>query len=460
MSLRLAEQVADAVLYEGYVLYPYRASAAKNRFRWQVGLVTPREYAEAVGSDPWFMQTECLAEAGAAAMLAVRVRCLHVQERAVEQAVDSDRSVWRAVDRLLVDGRQLVTWEEGVVCELVADALPLDGAPRDWCCPWTLDSAVDVETVRDGSERVAARIVRRRRAVVSTVRIATEPCGSLVKIRVRVENLSPCPAKTLAGRDAALRQSLAGTHTLLAVENGAFVSLLDPPPSASASAASCANAHTWPVLVGPAGSRTVMLSSPVILPDYPAIAPESPGDFCDATEIDEMLMLRVKTLTEEEKREARATDERAARIVDRADAASVQTMGRLHGAIRHGAAEAARDDDTGAPSASPAGAWEAFVNPPDAAPPEGGSLEIGSMRIGSGSRVRLMPTHRADSMDMCLEGRIATVTGVYRTLEDKPYVAVVLDDDPLGTSGSRYRRSLFFHPDEIVPLDRGAGGAE
>ena len=58
----MAEKIADAVLYEGYVLYPYRASAAKNRLRWQVGLVTPRDYAVATAADPWFMQTECVAE--------------------------------------------------------------------------------------------------------------------------------------------------------------------------------------------------------------------------------------------------------------------------------------------------------------------------------------------------------------------------------------------------------------
>ena len=63
MSTRAAVQIADAVLYEGYVLYPYRASAPKNRLRWQVGLVAPRSFAEAAGSDPWFTQTECLAEA-------------------------------------------------------------------------------------------------------------------------------------------------------------------------------------------------------------------------------------------------------------------------------------------------------------------------------------------------------------------------------------------------------------
>ena len=75
----------------------------------------------------------------------------------------------------------------------------------------------------------------------------------------------------------------------------------------------------WPVLAGTPGERDVMLSSPIILYDYPALAPESPGPFCDSTEIDELLTLRVMTLTDEEKNEARATDERARAIIDRPD---------------------------------------------------------------------------------------------------------------------------------------------
>ena len=38
MNLNAARSIADAVLYEGYILYPYRASAQKNQSRWQFGV--------------------------------------------------------------------------------------------------------------------------------------------------------------------------------------------------------------------------------------------------------------------------------------------------------------------------------------------------------------------------------------------------------------------------------------
>jgi hypothetical protein len=276
--------------------------------------------------------------------------------------------------------------------------------------------------------------VRRRREVAALVRISATRCESLLKIRVRVENVTPVAETTLAGRDEAVRQSLTGTHAILAMEGGGFVSLLDPPPAASAAASSCVNTHTFPVLAGAPGCRDVMLSSPIILYDYPAVAPESQGDLCDGTEIDELLTLRVRTLTADEKREARATDARAARILDQCDGASADELARLHGTCR---------------------SYESFVNPPGEPPPADASVEVGGRRITRGAHVRLQPVRIADSLDICLAGRTGRVSAVYRTLEDRPYVAVTLDDDPFGAEGEKYRRALFFHPEELVVLDGG-----
>src|SRR6202047_3976265 len=79
-----ALRVADAVLFEGYVLYPYRASAAKNQLRWQFGVLAPRPWSEAGGSDAWSMRTECVVDLGRATRVDVRVRCLQVEARTVE----------------------------------------------------------------------------------------------------------------------------------------------------------------------------------------------------------------------------------------------------------------------------------------------------------------------------------------------------------------------------------------
>ena len=206
-----------------------------------------------------------------------------------------------------------------------------------------------------------------------------------------VQNETSWPEGPRAERNAALGRSLLSLHSLLAVDGGAFVALLEPPLAAQDAAASCSNVHTRPGLVGPPGARDVMLSSPIILYDDPIVASESPGDLCDATEIDEILMLRVMTLTDDEKREARATHERACEIVDRSDTLPPEVFERLHGALRGvGTPAGARSTD----------AWESFLNPPSTPAPDEAWVDVGATRVRKRSRVRLQPRRRADSMDL------------------------------------------------------------
>jgi hypothetical protein len=156
----------------------------------------------------------------------------------------------------------------------------------------------------------------------------------LFKITARIMNLTPLADAASMSRDEALKRSLVSTHVILNVRGGEFISLLDPPESFREMAGSLRNIGTYPVLVGAEGERDTMLASPIILYDYPQIAPESAGDFFDGTEIDEMLALRILTLTDEEKREMRDGDERARRILERTEAMPVEQLMKLHGAVR------------------------------------------------------------------------------------------------------------------------------
>jgi hydrogenase maturation protease len=434
-SFELAQKIADAVLYEGYVLYPYRASAAKNRVRWQFGVVAPRAYSETGASEPWAQQTEILIEPMKGPEIDVRVRFLQVQARTIEEAVQDS---FRPVETLDVGEETLVTWEEGVEQRLDAAAIPLaELLAGEQQIPLEISGGREIEPVGGADGKIAGRIVRERWPVSGLVRLAAEPLEEWIKVRVRIENR--VDLEKGAGRGEALRRSLVGAHTLLAVRGGAFVSLLDPPSEAAAAAQACANLCTWPVLIGEAPSRGVLLSSPIILYDYPAVAPESPGDLCDATEIDEILTLRVMTLTDAEKREARGTDERARQIIERSDSIPAELFERLHGAVR--SLTPALED------------WESFLNPPGAVPPEEAWVEVAGVRVARGSRVVLRPGRHADSMDFFLAGRAARVQGVYRDVEDATYVAVSLEDDPAGDLQTWHGRFLYFSPDEVEPLD-------
>ena len=448
MKFEQAQKVADAVLYEGYLLYPYRASAMKNQIRWQFGVVMPRDYSEGGDSEPWAMQTECLVEPSDAPALDLRLRFLQVQARIVEKAVNAEQGIFWPVEFFEVDGRKFVSWDEGVKRELDHPGINITellAAEREFRLE--MPAGREVEFIRDARGETRGQIIREQSPITGVIRVAGEAIGSLIKIRIRIENLSPWPRDAEANRSRALRHALVGAHTLLAVRDGMFVSLLDSPEWARQAVALCINQHTWPVLVGDEGERDVMLSSPIILYDYPQVASESPGDLFDATEIDEILALRTMTLTDDEKAEARATDTHAAAIIDRVDTLPPEMLDRLHGAVRY--LRKSTTKLTGEPENVPW--WDPGTDA--SVSPETDSLVVGGVSVAKGSHVRLCPGHRrADAQDMFLEGRLATVEAVFSDVDGKNYVAVTLADDLAADLHRWHGRYLYFAPDEIEPV--------
>ncbi|HEY0518804.1 MAG TPA: hydrogenase maturation protease [Ilumatobacteraceae bacterium] len=450
-----ARLVADTVLYEGYVLYPYRASAQKNQLRWQFGVLTPREYAISSGGERWSMRSEVLVEPREQPRLIVRIRCLQLQRRQIEATTDGGASYFPA-DSLDVDGMKIVPWDEAIDQEIdvaetgIADLLHAD-------CPaclehhFTLADTDEIEVLRDHRGDIAGRAVRRREAVSGLVRISAETAAEgLLKVSVTVENTTEWSDRgSGADRDTAMRRSLIAVHTLLAVDDGSFVSLLEPPPSAEAAVAGCVNDGTFPVMIGSATTRDVMLSSPIILYDFPAVAPESAGDFCDSTEIDEILALRVMTLTDDEKAQARGTDPRAAAIVDRCDDMPDEIWSRLHGAVRSLRPIASDDSHTEATETTVPW-WDPGTD--SSFDPFNDTMRIGGVEVGSGTRVRLKPSRRADAHDLFYADKIATVKGVFNDVDGDQHVAVALDDDPASDMFEWQGRYLYFHPDEIEVL--------
>jgi hypothetical protein len=428
MRFERAQAIADAVLHEGYVLYPYRASSAKNRYRWAFGVLAPRAWSDAGGCEPWWMETECLVEPGPAAAVSGRLRFLHQVERRIEAATDPAAATFVPVDSLETGEHLLVPWEEGHTRAIDFDVelAHLQGS-GEVSIPFEVAGGSDVHPATDADGTVIGRVTRRWSPVRGRIRVrsetvATEP--SLVRLSVHVANLTPW-ASPQADRRQALSAACIGTHLLLAATDAAFVSLLDPPPRARAAAAACTNTRAYPVLAGPPGDRDLVLAAPIILYDHPRLAPESPGDFFDATEIDEMLTLRTRTLTDEEKRHARATDERAAAIIDRVDALPPAAIERLHGAIRD------------------------FDGPemvPRASEPR--------RSYAPGAKVRLRPgARRTDAQDLLFAGCVATVEEIRHDVDGRSYVAVTIDDDPASELHRWYGRYFYYELDEVEPAE-------
>src|SRR5262245_6310662 len=118
MNSDLIDRIVEAVLYEGYMLYPYRASV-KNRHRWTFGGIYPRAYSEAMrGAEPCLMRTECLFTGDPATVLDVNVRFLHLIQRRIGRAAlragGNGQLGWEWVDSLQVGDTCHRSWQEAM----------------------------------------------------------------------------------------------------------------------------------------------------------------------------------------------------------------------------------------------------------------------------------------------------------------------------------------------------------
>lgn len=366
MDFTLVEPIAAALLYEGYLLYPYRTSALKNRQPPMFGSLYPRAYSAATGgTEPWFMQSEFLMRGEEQTLLQGRVRFLQAA----------------------ADGAGLVQEREASLPE----------------CPLRqlVDQPLKVPLPGDGAELQAF------------AHIAIEPGrASVFKVRVRIENHTPVahvdPRRILA-------LTLLSTHTVFGVEGGTFLSLIDPPEDVRPLANACRNRGAWPVLIGDPTRRDMILAAPIILYDYPQVAAESPGDLFDATEIDELLTLRILTLSAAEKQILRH-DPRTRELLDRTERLTPEQRLALHGAQRTAGAETAP--------------------------------------LRPGARVRLHPHGHADILDLALQDEPATIKSIEQDVEGRIYYVVTLDADPgrdLGNDG-KPGHQFFFRQQELEPL--------
>ena len=447
MNTALVEKVVNAVLYEGYILYPYRASSAKNRERFTFGRVYPEDYSIAQhGAEPCAMQTECLVQNESKdAVVAITVRFLHPMAREVgmlKAPIDKMPAEGVLDFEVVPDfrvGEQLYqTWSEVVEQKVEVPPFPLRES-------WQTEHAFAflasraIEPIPSAEGKIRALLVRRQDAVRGAIEVVAKPIDDTVfRIRVRILNRSPVPPHDLENQSAIIMRTFTSTHTILETQGGEWLSLTDPPPAYAEATAACKNIGTWPVLVGEQSKneRDAMLSSPIILYDYPQIAPESPGDLFDGLEIDEILTLRVMAMSDAEKVEMRQVDEQARKILERTENMSSDHLLKMHG-VMHSVRSSNED----------------FFNPSNPLQ----SATVGGAQVKAGDRVRIRPKKRADVFDMALDGKIAVIEAVEQDLEGGVQLALVLDDDPgrdLGMMRQPGHR-FFYGTDEVELVEEG-----
>lgn len=353
------EKIANAILYEGYLLYPYRKSALKNQHRFNFGLIEPND----------FFQTQVLVS-GEAKNFSVTIRFLQIQNR---QVVDEQGN---KVERVEIDGKIFETWDETVERKIETTET------TDFC----FTSHYFSEILTDGK----AKFIRLINQISGRIEIEKERIReNLHRWTVKIFNLSET-------------EKFISAHAILSVEMGEFISLLEYEQNFENEVKALQQKTLFPVLI----KKNVMLASPIILYDYPKVAPESVGDFYDATEIDELLTLRIWTMTDREKIEAAALDSRAKKILHQAEKTELMD---LHGVFRQK------------------------------------NLQIGQ-------KVRLKPKKSADAFDIFLENQIAVIEKIEIDFENKQYFVVSLENDEGRNLEKSIAHRYFFSSEELELL--------
>ena len=436
-ELDSARMVADAVLYEGYLLYPYRASSSKNQVRWQFGVLGPPAAEPGIGELPE-LSAECLlTDSENPVSLTVYLRFLQLQTR---QLFDP---TGQPVSQLSVGGNSLLSWDEAVPHEIELGPFSLAELGSGRLVPVEVAGGTDREPLAEAG-RPVGELSRTRLALQAELELRLSQDDPVSRLRVALRNVTELI--DTASRDAAIGRSLLGSHLLLKLRGSRFISLLEPPPQAVPAAERCVNLRCWPVLAST--DDDLLLVSPIILYDHPEVASQSAGALFDSTEIDEILTLRVLTMTDAEKAEARATDPAAAAIIDRCEAMSAADLQRLHGVLRDPHLSDQRQPVD--PFSADQPWWDPAVD--GAVSPETDAVLVDGVPVAKGSLVRLQPKRRADAQDLFFDGQQARVTAVFADVDGNSHVAVVLTDDPAADLHEWYGRYLYFAPDELEAL--------
>jgi hypothetical protein len=377
-------RLVDSLLYEGYALYPYTPGSAKNATPTPFGIVYPPAYAERHPTTFDRARMEGVVEARQDTTISGTVRFLQV-------AGDRHEGAEREIE---------------LPSTPVADLLAGAGEP--------------VEFRFEGERAISGRARLRAEAVDG---------DGLVRVKLCVHNSTVIEAGEAESmeRGEALRSSLLSTHVIAEVEGGCFVSPLERDGEVGAAVGGCESENTWPVLAGE--TDETLLGAPIVLPDHPRLAPESLGNLFDNTEIEEALLLHVKTLSDAEREAIAAQDPAVKEMLERADRATAEDITALHGRL-----ELHDPDPNGEPG---------HPNPGEE------RVSIGGRTFCKGGKVVLCPGTERDVYDKMLDGRMATIERIYYDYEGAIHIAVTVDGSAEQELYRETGRYLFFKADEL-----------
>ena len=333
-SSAILENLTRTLLYEGYALYPYHRSAVKNQKPIPFGVVFPEQYNSHNPHAHSTMQTQCIVTGNSHILFNLSIRFLHLIK--VELLERDQASHFRPANDLNVNGEsyqagwqtfeRIINARDVEINQLIENqkTIILD-----------LDKMEECSDINNEKKEIVAKEIKSVSEINGTITIDATPVenrSDAFRTTINITNTTPVTNPGTVSRDEMLGHSLLSTHIIINAVNGQFISHQNPNEQWKASIESCKNLNTWPILIDE--SDTTLLSSPIILYDYPQIHPQSATDLFDSTEIEEALLLHVAVLSDEEKERIAASDEKLRTMLNKVKSVTPAALINLHSGLK------------------------------------------------------------------------------------------------------------------------------
>ncbi len=274
------QEIVNAVLYEGHILYPHRATAPGNQHnRFSFGRICPEIYNQnQAANELCKFQAEVLLETGGE-LPELRITLGFLQPfqqeicalpRPLPKLPQKEGLGSVDIPNLESNGKAYQSWMEAVERQVTVPLKTFHGSVE---ALFSFDDPCIAESIFDENGLITAVVRSAKSPISGKVIVTLSPLKhGLSKISVTILNQSWVADSGADIRDKFLMSTMASSHVILQAKHGQFISLWDTPAELKFFAAQCRNVGVWPVLVGDKSraERSTMMASPVILYDYPA----------------------------------------------------------------------------------------------------------------------------------------------------------------------------------------------
>ena len=277
----ILENLTRTLLYEGYSLFPYHRNAIKNQKPIPFGVVYPNDYCSYNEHAHAEMITDCIVSGDKNLRINVNVRFLHLIKTEIlrKRITHAEEDGFIPVYELNLNEKSHQSGWQTIERKISSGDIPVAYlADKRILLPFSFAENFESENIYDESGKIAGKKIARLSAIEGSVVIKAIPLESIENVYrmvVFINNYTPVMNAANVSRDEIFRQSFLSTNTVLNALNGEFISLQNPGDKWKSLIAECENKDTWPILIEE--SNTTLLSSPIIVYDYPKINPKSKG---------------------------------------------------------------------------------------------------------------------------------------------------------------------------------------